>query len=728
MKLKTENLSYFQVKERLNSKEERIFTVDCSECSDFIENKFIHDKCISCGLKGLYLRRNKDFKNSLMKIRESIIKPSQIILFLNYFKKLKYIKNIWRKIESIGKNNCLYQEFNCKIESINNTFLSFNDNLIFDPISVFNLISEKIGDIVAHKYFSIECQKCSRKIVNLLEVLLSSLNKLQVIQYYKEFLENHHFSKDLFTFYENYIFSLPLGSKRNQVIDKTLKISPGELIESYTIGEHQIFQISIFDVINEYEKKYSVDYAFKSSVDENYFKKVVNDAKINLDLIEFNEIIPLEKLISVYQNKALLYLDLKYKLSRREKEKIAHITALYKLNLEKIFPLLVDDLIEEIFLDSPNEKIYINHQKFGRCRTEVEFDLNDIERLKTFLRIYSGKRLDYSNPSIKVVIKNKYFYCRFAIDVEPIQINNFALDIRKLNKNILTIQDLLKNGTLNPTIASFLYILILRRVNITVTGETDTGKTTLINALDLLTPKEFRKIYVENVIESLNQSEYGKHQLKYKVDSLQGQPNHQLSKQDQIKKLLHRTPDIIYLGEILTKDEAEAMFHCLAAGLKGFQTIHANSIDSLINRIIYHFKIGKSCLKDLGLIILMKKNREKRFIDSISEIHENLNDLSETYSNLFKFDPHLRKWDALRNLYDSNIVNIIRRYEDLRKEKFEILFFLYRDIFDTLLKIKKLKINKLIEFFDQISFQSFTSIETLRLFWENWKNSCSLNS
>ena len=728
MKLKTENLSYFQVKERLNSKEERIFTVDCSECSDFIENKFIHDKCISCGLKGLYLRRNKDFKNSLMKIRESIIKPSQIILFLNYFKKLKYIKNIWRKIESIGKNNCLYQEFNCKIESINNTFLSFNDNLIFDPISVFNLISEKIGDIVAHKYFSIKCQKCSKKIVNLLEVLLSSLNKLQVIQYYKEFLENHHFSKDLFTFYENYIFSLPLGSKRNQVIDKTLKISPGELIESYTIGEHQIFQISIFDVINEYEKKYSADYAFKSSVDEKYFKKVVNDAKINLDLIEFNEIIPLEKLISVYQNKALLYLDLKYKLSRREKEKIAHITALYKLNLEKIFPLLVDDLIEEIFLDSPNEKIYINHQKFGRCRTEVEFDLNDIERLKTFLRIYSGKRLDYSNPSIKVVIKNKYFYCRFAIDVEPIQINNFALDIRKLNKNILTIQDLLKNGTLNPTIASFLYILILRRVNITVTGETDTGKTTLINALDLLTPKEFRKIYVENVIESLNQSEYGRHQLKYKVDSLQGQSNHQLSKQDQIKKLLHRTPDIIYLGEILTKDEAEAMFHCLAAGLRGFQTIHSKSIDSLINRIIYHFKIDKSCLRDLGLIILMKKNREKRFVYSISEMHENLKDLSEAYNNLFKFNPHLKKWDALRNLYDSNLVDILRRYEDLRKEKFEILFFLYRDIFDTLLKIKKLKINKLIKLFDQISFQSFNSIETLRLFWENWKNSCNLNS
>jgi type IV secretory pathway ATPase VirB11/archaellum biosynthesis ATPase len=560
-----------------------------------------------------------------------------------------------------------------------------------------------------------------------LEVLLNILNELKIIQYYKNYLENHN-SKDLINFYNKFIFNLPLSSKKYQQIDETLIISPDELFESYYIGENQIFQVSIFDVNGEYEKKYLVHYSFESMVDETYFKTVVNDALNNLNMIEFSEIVSLETLINVYKEEVSTYLNLKYNFSHKDKEKVAYIAALHKIKLQKIFPLLVDDFIEEIFLDSPNKKIYINHQKFGRCRTEIEFDLNDIERLKTFLRIYSGKRLDFSNPSIKVVIKNKYFYCRFAIDVEPIQVNNFALDIRKLNKNILTIQDLLKNGTLNPSIASFLYILILRRVNITVTGETDTGKTTLINALDILMPKEFRKIYVENVIESLNQSKYDRHQLKYKVDSLYNQTNQQGSKQTQIKNLLHRTPDIIYLGEILTKNEAEAMFHCLAAGLRGFQTIHSNNIDSLINRIVYHFNIDKSCLKDLGLIILMKKNREKRYIDSIIEISEDLNDSSKPYKNLFKYNPHLKKWDTLHNLDESNIIKILRKYEDLQKEKFDNFFYLYRDVFDTLQKIEKLEITKLIDILDRISYQSFTSIETLRLFWENWKNSCSLNS
>ena len=85
------------------------------------------------------------------------------------------------------------------------------------------------------------------------------------------------------------------------------------------------------------------------------------------------------------------------------------------LNLEKIFPLLIDDFIEEIFLDSPHEAIYINHQRFGRCRTDIQFSSKEIKRLKTLLRIYSGKRLDYVNPSIKLVINNKYFYLKYAV-------------------------------------------------------------------------------------------------------------------------------------------------------------------------------------------------------------------------------------------------------------------------------------------------------------------------
>ena len=65
------------------------------------------------------------------------------------------------------------------------------------------------------------------------------------------------------------------------------------------------------------------------------------------------------------------------------------------------------------------------------------------------------------------------------------------------------IQKLLKNNVLNPEIAAFLYFNILNSKNITVIGGQKAGKTNLINTFDLLTPKELRKIYVEDKNKSL---------------------------------------------------------------------------------------------------------------------------------------------------------------------------------------------------------------------------------
>ncbi|MHA1507076.1 MAG: ATPase, T2SS/T4P/T4SS family [Promethearchaeota archaeon] len=727
MTLKRDKLNHLQIKDALDGKKEKKLIVNCSNCSYLEESRNFTSECIYCVLKILFLNKNSIDKTTSVIRRENLIEYNQFSSILDFFNKISSIKRIWKKIDNIGKIKCKYQEFNCSIGSLYNFPFSTETRPIYEPVSVLSYLLDKINKLKRTEVINFDCQKCIRDVLILLENILDIFNKLDIIHKFKKFSTEDSSADCTINFYNQIVFETPLTSITNKFTKNFSITSGSDLIETYKIGENRIFQILIFDVINEYEKHYVVKFSLQSSGEENFFKNIVKDTKNNLKLLDSDKIIPLEEIISLYQKNAKHYLNSKYKLSENEIDSISFVSALHKLKLEKIFPLLIDDHIEEIFLDSPKEKIYINHQKFGRCRTDIKLDNNDIERLKTFLRLYSGRRLDFSNPSIKIVIKNKYFYCRFAIDVGPVQLYNFALDIRKLNKNIYTIQDLLKNGTLNPTISAFLYFLLLRRVNITVTGETDTGKTTLINALDLLTPKEFRKIYVENIIESLNQTQFQRHQLKYQVDSLEEQSIRQTSKQNQIKNLLHRTPDIIYLGEILTKEEAEALFHCLAAGLKGFQTIHSNTIDSFLNRIIHHFKIHVSCLSDLGLLILMKKNRQRRIIASIVEMKNKIVKTNEFYTTLFKFEPHLKNWSVLKSLYASNLIEQIRKNEELSQDKFQILFELYHDVFKTLLQIDKLELYKLIKLFDQLSYYSLTNVETLCVFWENWKNSCSLN-
>ncbi len=505
MTSKIEKLSHFQVKDALDDKEEKTLIINCSTCSNLEEGRNFTSECIYCVLKNLYLNKNNIDKTTSVKRRENLIEYNQLSSILGFFNKISSIKKIWKKIDNIRKKKCKYQEFKCRIGVLYNFPFSTDTSPIYEPISIFNSILDKISELKETEVISFDCQKCIRKVLTLLENLLDVLNKLDIIQKYKQFSIKNN---SIMNFYNHTVFETPIASISNEFTKNSFITSGSDLIETYSIEKNDIFQILIFDINNEYEKHYAVKFSLQSSGEENLFKKIVKDAKNNLKLLDSDKIIPLEELVSLYRMNAKHYLVSKYKLSENELESISFVSALHKLKIEKIFPLLIDDQIEEIFLDSPMDKIYINHQKYGRCRTDIKLDIKDIERLKTFLRLYSGKRLDFSNPSIKIVIKNKYFYCRFAIDVGPVQLYNFALDIRKLNKNIYTIQDLLKNDTLNPTISAFLYFLILRRVNITVTGETDTGKTTLINALDLLTPKEFRKIYVENIIESLNQSQY----------------------------------------------------------------------------------------------------------------------------------------------------------------------------------------------------------------------------
>lgn len=728
MSLKLKDLIYFQERENLEGKKEVILTLNCNKCTNLNLQKFVNEKCLSCFLKTLYLFRNTKFDYISFDMDNDEINSHKCLPLLNYFKRLERTKSILNKIGRLREKKCVYKGFQCKV--FNHEFFdnSISGDKYNNPIFIYELIRNRLNCFKTDLTYDSVCNKCVKSHEFLYRSLLKFLKEFQLIKDYINYQKEKKFSENNSNFYKNYFSRFQLDAIQPKSSKDIQFINNRNLIEVYKVGKNDLFKILIYKIPNEFESFFDVQFPFKSKTEQIYFSKVINDVEKNLDLLKIDRIISLENLIKLYKIEALRYINLKYKFTQNKMRKIAFLAALQKLNLQKLFPLLLDDYIEEIFLDSPNDKLYLNHQKYGRCRTNKKFTLKEIDRIKTLLRIYSGKTVDYINPSIKLVLKNKYFYCRFAIDTEPINLNKFSLDIRKLNKNIFTIQDLLKSKTLNPIIAAYLYFNVIRRVNITVTGETNTGKTTLINALDLLAPKEFRKLYVESITESLNQSKFERHQLKYKVDPLEASNKQKFSKQNQIKKLLHRTPDIIYLGEILAKEEAEAMFHCLAAGLRGFQTIHSNNLDSLMNRLLYHFEINISCLKDLDLLILMNKTREKRKIISLSEINHVIKQSKGIYRQIFEYNPDSDKWNLLIDLFNTNSIKKIRKIEPINEKEFYMYIQIYEDIFNFLLKYHKISLEDLVALFDKISYFSFISLKELENFWLSWKHSWSLNS
>ena len=682
--------------------------INCKNCSNFYlkgSSHLLNSKCRICLINCLINYQKKTINSILDHQNRKIIEDKYVLWIFDYIKNIKLINKMLREIQKlmqkIRKN---FPYFESKFD--------FNINLRkTDPIFLYQTLRKQIDLNLQGKNFNISFQKgiielneCIKKILLLLKSIkliknLITSQETTNIEHKSEILTNNADKNQIALLnYENFIES--------QILLKT-----------YFIDTNKFYQISIYNWKYNTEKLYSAKIYFEDPNKSDYFGEIINKISVFLKSLKIEKFLAFQDLFDFLLEHSMIYLNKNMpKLSTREKQKLSFLSSVKSLNIKKLFPLLIDDYIEEIFLDQPNDKIYLNHQTYGRCRTEIEFTLEEIERIKTFLRLYSRERLDIIHPSIKTVIKNKLFYCRFSIDVFPLHLNGFCLDIRKLNKNIFTIPDLIFNQTLSPEIASFLYFCILKRINLSVTGETDTGKTTLVNAFDLLTPKDFRKIYVENAVESLDELKFKMHQVKYKAQSLENEKNFQFTKSNLIQTLLHRSPDIIFLGEILTMEECKALFHCLSAGLRGFQTIHSKDTSALINRFLYHFNIEKTCLNDLELIILMKKLPIGRKIVSISEINVN-NGIS--IEKIFEYNPLKNDWIRKKDLYQTKILEKIKKYEFFPEDDFYSMINLLNEIFEFLSKFRSLTVSTLVFIFNIIGFLApMNNLLELNKFWE----------
>ncbi|MEM0084947.1 MAG: ATPase, T2SS/T4P/T4SS family [Candidatus Methanomethylicia archaeon] len=355
-------------------------------------------------------------------------------------------------------------------------------------------------------------------------------------------------------------------------------------------------------------------------------------------------------------------------------EKISIASTFASLGLLKLAPFLLDQNIEEVYIDAPQRNIYLDHSEWGRCETNLSLNEEDIERFATFLKVESGLQLDHGSPSLKTDINTNLFKLRVSIDAYPLIDEKYSLVIRKFRNRPLTIIDLINNGTITVDAATYLLISLAHRCNILVVGEPSSGKTTLINALDIMTPSYWRKISIEEVIESLNLAKYGKHQVRYRVDPFEKDISNKKRTVETIK-LLHRSPNYIFFGELLTQKNVSIFLQSLEAGLHGIQTTHAASPESLIRKWILHYKIPIQSLEHINVIVHMKReisyNTNRRFVYRIVE--PILDFEKEKYHvkliDLFVYDGSERKLILLKDIKESNVFKKISKEENIPIEE-----------------------------------------------------------
>jgi pilus assembly protein CpaF len=241
-------------------------------------------------------------------------------------------------------------------------------------------------------------------------------------------------------------------------------------------------------------------------------------------------------------------------------------------------PLLARDDIADIMVNGSGTT-YIEVK--GKIqKTGIRFRDNQ-QLLNICQRIVSqiGRRVDESSPICDARLPDG---SRVNVIVPPLAIDGPALTIRKFKKDKLTLDQLVRFGSISPEGANILKVIGRCRINTLVSGGTGSGKTTLLNCLTQFIDDDERIITCEDAAELQLQQPHTV-RLETRPPNLEGEG--QVSMRDLVKNCLRMRPERIIVGEV-RGPEAFDLLQAMNTGHDGSMgTLHANSPREALSRI-----------------------------------------------------------------------------------------------------------------------------------------------
>ncbi len=238
--------------------------------------------------------------------------------------------------------------------------------------------------------------------------------------------------------------------------------------------------------------------------------------------------------------------------------------------------LLDDQEIEEIWINSP-QRIFI--AKNGKSQlTNIVLTSDEVKALMDRILLWSGKRIDLSQPFVDARLPDG---SRLHIVIPEITAEHWAINIRKHLYRGKSLTDLVNLEVMTEEIAEFLQNAVMRKLNILVSGSTQAGKTTLLNALISAIPVSERVITIEEVFE-LKPKLPDCVALQTRGVNLDG--SGEIGIRRLIKESLRMRPSRIVIGEIREAESLDLLI-ALNSGIPGMATIHANSAEEAIRKL-----------------------------------------------------------------------------------------------------------------------------------------------
>jgi len=284
-------------------------------------------------------------------------------------------------------------------------------------------------------------------------------------------------------------------------------------------------------------------------------------------------------------------------------EKLAYLLEREVRGYGVLDPIMKDPHVEDIQVPSPGVPAKVVHTDFGVLVTNIVFMEEELDNYVEKLVHKCGKAVSLYNPFMSLRLPEGH---RLTVTYRrEVSCRGSSLTIRKFPEKPWSITRLMLKGTISPSMAAWLMLLIEFKKALLVVGGVGTGKTSLINALCNLIPERCTIVTIEDTAElRLAHSTWIPLVTREPVTLDQ---RGEITMFKLVKHALRMSPDYIVVGEV-RGEEGRIWAQAMLTGHGGITSFHSESPRAAIERLTADpIKVDKGCLTALHGLVFMKK-------------------------------------------------------------------------------------------------------------------------
>jgi len=308
-------------------------------------------------------------------------------------------------------------------------------------------------------------------------------------------------------------------------------------------------------------------------------------------------------------------LDAGLRLSDEELNEMVNILVRYTTGFGVLEVLLSDEKVQDVYINSPigTTPIYLGHDDFEDCETNLIPTREDAEGWATRFRLLSGRPLDEANPVLDTEMFSPGGRARVCAITRSLSPEGIGYALRRHRERPWTYPLFIDAKFFDPIFAGLMGFFVDGSRSILFSGGRSSGKTSLLASTLIEIMKRFRIVSVEDTLElPLVQMR----NLGYNIESLKSRSvitrvEAELPADEALRTAIRLGDSCLIMGEVRST-EAKALYEAMRIGALSnlvAGTIHGESAYGVFDRVVNDLGVPPTSFKATDIIVISGRLR-----------------------------------------------------------------------------------------------------------------------